>query len=424
MPSATRHLSVVRSGPAPAVGFIRPMLRDVKELVEQFATGLGVADGLVFDPRVVEQARWPDLAKACGDHQIPLVLDTLGVEVRAPGTREASSAKAPWASALLDYDPYLTAAAIADFCSENPAFSAVLAPSFPIPDTSTTLRSVDPTVTELREALDNVGREDLQIHYPLVGTLNVLEAMTSHIIGNLRKLPVDALWLRVHRGGREASRDTIRRYVRWCRSLHELQLPLVGDYTGQLGVGLYAFGALSGFSSGLTFGDLPDVGKMLRNDSKSSYPFSPAPRVYIPEVDLYLTRDRAQKFFETRPHKSAYGCKRACCRRGVADMIAEPRRHFMARRQEHLRRLGQVPPHLSADTWMDEWLRPASDSSFSLAGRDQSYKKTAKRLRGWREAFVAQRQEDQTESSVSRGLPMIAARETQDNFEGQSPSSS
>lgn len=420
MPPTTRHLSVVRSGTPPARGFIRPMLRDVKELVEQLASDLRVADGLVFDPRVVEQPRWRDLATACEEHQISLVLDTLGVELRAPGTRDASSTKAPWAGAIVDEDPQLAAAAIADFCSNHPEFSAVLAPSFILAGSpAAAIRSIDPTVADIREALDSAGRDDVQIHYPLVGALPDLEPMTPRILDALRNFPVDALWLRVHRVGREAGQDVIRRYIRWCRLLHDLEIPLIGDQTGQLGVGLYAFGAVSALSSGLTFGDRPDIRKMSRPPQPGASPngFAPPPRVCIPGLDLYLLRAAAQGFFATRPHKASYGCQRSCCPRGVSDMISEPRRHFLARRQEQIDLLAQVPQHLLADAWMDDWLRPASDSSFSLASRDQSFSKHAKRLRGWREAFVAQHKEDHGSSSVSRSIPMVVARSGQESSE-------
>jgi hypothetical protein len=79
-----------------------------------------------------------------------------------------------------------------------------------------------------------------------------------------------------------------------------------------------------------------------------------------------------------------------CCRRGAADMTADPRRHFVLTRMVEVGTIGGVPSSLRAGAYLDRILRPATDRlgralqlPLEPATRDK-FETERRRLDGWR----------------------------------------
>lgn len=182
-----------------------------------------------------------------------------------------------------------------------------------------------------------------------------------------------------------------------CRDLHAIGVPLVGERTGTIGVALAAFGAIGGIEGGITFGERFDISPLMkRSDSK---PFAVPPKVYLSEIGLLVLRGQAEALFEHRGMKAAFGCQQ-CCRRGVTDMIANPRRHFVFRRSGELSYLSNMPEPLRAGQYLEQFLRPATDLALRAARALPELENHRRRLEARREALGALNMRDR-ESAIT-----------------------
>jgi hypothetical protein len=147
---------------------------------------------------------------------------------------------------------------------------------------------------------------------------------------------------------------------------------------------LVGFGAGGALATGITTGDQFDINRLKREREKENGGFS-APRVYISELQTFLSRKLAGSFFEKRLAQSYYACKNdSCCKRGVHDMLAEPRRHFLRTRLDEIARLSALPEAIRPDGYMDQFLRPATDMIVKAANAEPSLQKARSRLESWR----------------------------------------
>src|SRR5262249_13428689 len=91
-----------------------------------------------------------------------------------------------------------------------------------------------------------------------------------------------------------------------------------------------------------------------------------------------------------RGAKAAYACRDdACCRRGLGDMLANPRRHFLITRLNEVSRLSVVPESLRSQIYMEEFLRPASDLIIKAAAVEPKLKSRRHHLDSWRAGLGA-----------------------------------
>jgi hypothetical protein len=158
-------------------------------------------------------------------------------------------------------------------------------------------------------------------------------AERRHIIAALADAPCDAIWLKVENFGDDATAEKVAAYIDACRDFHERGLPLVGDHIGGLpGLGALAFGAVGGIAHGVT---------MQQNFKASGWRQPPVKgkggpswRVYIPQLDLLLRRNAAQRLFAASPKINAIcGCRDThCCPHGPRDMLDHPARHAIYQR--------------------------------------------------------------------------------------------
>jgi hypothetical protein len=281
--------------------------------------------------------------------------------------------------------------------------SAVLAPTHFLEGRGSRWVTVDSeSATMLREALNAAGGEDIALYYVLASSFTVLDPTErASVLARLRDKPLDALWLRIHNFGTSSSGPVnLRRYVALCRDAHQLGLPVVAERTGTVGLPLLALGCVGGIESGITFGD---AGAWQRRPSGK--PFIPQPRVYLPEIGAFLPVREAGQFLRRRGMHGHVCQGRGCCRRGVEDMLGDPRRHFVVSRAREIESLSRLPAGLRTQQYLETWLRPASDRATRAMQVDESLERHRKRLDQWRGAIgaIAEDPEGVTRSLILQG---------------------
>ena len=389
--------TTLRAVPAPLASYVRPGRNDHGVLVQLLSESKLDATGVVIDATLI--ARQEELALEAGRQGISTVLDPRSIELSTPaGFGLSGVAELPWAPPVPHRPDDLGGPAGLLLCEELAEFavkeglSALLAPTHLIGGPDDPWFDVDLRLADdLRRALDSRGRSATPIYYPLALRSTVLydDAKRARLIERLADSPVDAIWLRVHPfGATSAGPVALRRYIAACRDLHQLNLPLVAEHSGTVGVPLLAFGAVGGVESGVTFGERFNLDRYLKHSDGKG--FLPPPRVYLGELGAFLSRDQAASFFAHRGMRAAHGCQdQRCCRRGWQDMIADPRRHFLVQRGAEVTKLTRTPEQLRAGVYMDDFLRPASDAAARAAAAEPALEVVRRRLDSWRGALGA-----------------------------------
>ena len=384
--------------------YLRPGRNDHTPLTAVLAENRANLTGLVLDPCLKD--RHEDLRVEAGQHGLETVLDPRTIELSTVGGIARSGVpRLPWAGETLPHTPDMLDGGAGDFLVEKIVatiiegkYTAVLAPThYLAAGAAGPWLEVDGRLTrKLRALLDARGLRDVCIYYPLATTAKIFRhaAERAHLRVALAALPIDALWLRIHPFGTTASGPlALRRYIDGCRDFHSLEVPLVAEHTGTVGVALLAFGAVGGIESGITYGERYDINPLIKPPGDSN-PFSPSPRVYVERLGTFLSRDQADVLFSNRQMKSLFGCKVAgCCPRGAADMSADPRRHFILRRVSEVATYSRPPEPVRAGIYLEEFLRPATDLALRATRVAPELDSTRKRLEGWRRTLGAMHQQ-------------------------------
>ncbi len=382
----------LRAVDPPLGNYLRPGRNDHLVLLQLAGENRLDVSGLVVDATLL--GRQDELIQESQKRGLETVLDPRSSDLAlARGLELSGVADLPWAPArphrIEDLDGaggLLLAEALAEFIVKE-SLSAVLALTHVLKDANDPWLDVDAQlVNHLRRALDSRGRPDTPIYYPLTIRSSVFNdpEQRGRIINVLQSLQVDSVWLRIHPFGTTTSGPiALRRYIEASQEFHQLGVPLVGDHTGTVGVALLAVGAVGGIESGITYGERFSLDRYTRQPSGKG--FLPAPRVYLHQLGALLTRKQARSFFDHRGMRSAHGCQDpGCCRRGIDDMLENPRRHFVLRRANEVARLSRTPHELRASIYMDEFLRPASDAVVRAQKAEPALAGVQKRLDSWR----------------------------------------
>lgn len=383
----------LRPVPDPLGSYLR-IGRDHKVLLQMLVDGRPVGTGLVADPCL--DARQADVRNEARRRGVEVVFDPRTLELSTEGgfTR-AGVQDLPWAGTAPHAPQDLAGAAgtlaarqIATAVAEG-GYSGVLAPTHLLGSSSDPWVGVDASLTRaLRSALNEVGRADTPIYYPLQirSSLFVDAEQRQRLISSLRTLPIDAIWLRVHPFGTSTSGPlALQRYLDACQALHTLGVPLVAEHSGTVGVALLAFGAVGGIESGITLTERVNFDGFVRRPKPDGKGFAPQARVYLHEIGGFLAVPSATSFFEQRGMKAAHGCHSAsCCPRGWRDTLHDPRPHFVASRSREVAGLTSVPESLRAGHYLENFLRPASDKAMRAAQVTESLEPVRARLDSWR----------------------------------------
>ncbi|MEK6190735.1 MAG: hypothetical protein AABM41_00260 [Chloroflexota bacterium] len=373
--------------------YLRPGRND-HTVFEQLLAEDRAVSGLVLDSRLY--ARQADLRDALIRNGVHAVLDTDFMEAATPGGSVlAGIADLPWA-ALVTSDPAdmhgevarKLANLVADRVTAG-SFSAVLAPTHLLESASDAWFAVDRAVASaLRAELDRRQLRDVAIFYPLAIPGTVLRDGTQRaiVIEALKSIEIDAVWLRIHPfGTTSAGPIALRGYIEACWDLHRVGVPLVAERSGTIGVALMAFGAVGGIESGITLGERFDARSLTGPRNPDAKPFSHAPRVYIQGIGAFLVRASADSLFQNRQMQAALACRdSACCRRGVIDMIKDPRRHFVLRRVGEVDRIGSAPADHRPGIYLEDFLRPATDLALRASRVLPELVPAHQRLESWR----------------------------------------
>ena len=290
------------------------------------------------------------------------------------------------------------------FIVEN-GFNAALAPTHYVSERNPEWLSVDIALTRnLRARLED-AKLDLPIYYPLViqGTLFRQPEFREDLLNKLKELDIDSLWLRVHPFGSRSGPMALRGYMEACRELHSLRIPIVAERSGSIGLALLGFGAVGGIEGGVTIREHFDIKPLLQQ--RKSKPFGVQPRVYIPGLGSFFTKDQATEFFEGRGMKTKFGCQTSgCCKRGFRDMLEKPGRHFLIQRTNEVSRLSRVPEQLRSTNYLDDFLRPVTDSMIAAIRVEPKLTDSKKRLESWR-LMLSEMERSAKTSPVSRSAP-------------------
>lgn len=354
--------------------------------------------GAVLDP-CYEQT-YEDVRRELRSRRCEVVLDTQALQLATPGGFERPRLqKLLWAGNRMHRPKHLAGGGgleLADQVAKHAiekGYTAVLSPSHFIQGPGDPWFEVDQVNTaRLRRYLDAVGGEKVLVYYMLAVHSNALRdpEQRREILRELAALEIDGVFLRVHPFGQDAGSLALRRYIAACHDLHQLGAPVVADQVGTAGLPLLAFGAVGGITAGMTVGDKFDAGRLARIPKPSdSKPFS-APRVYLESIGAYLSRKQAEEFFARENRTQAkFGCKdKRCCKNGVRDMIADPRRHFFYARLREVAAISRAPAASArVDVYMNDILRPAADRAGRAAQLADSLGAVHARLVAWRDAL-------------------------------------
>ncbi len=372
--------------------YVRPGQNDHVVLQQLILEGRAPT-GLVFEAR--RGRRHADLLDVAVDAGLDAVLDPNTQEAWSLGGRALSGvAEFPWASPA-DGDETALQGTAGDDLVESIAhyvkkfgFTSVLTPTHYLAGPSDPEFELDISLARrLRTALNAQGLEDLPLYYPLAMPASSLKDAASRALAvrRLMRLDIDGLWLRLHPFGTSASGSlALRRYMAICDDFARLQIPLVAERTGTVGVALLAFGAVGGIECGVTLGERFDGGRLTRA-AKGGDPYSHPPMVYSTPIGQFAEKKAAKELFEVRGTKAALGCRDGtCCRRGPEDMLRDPRRHGLIQRIREVNEIANIPPHRRATEYVETFVRRGSDVAVRFASQHPTIDKARKRLDSWR----------------------------------------
>lgn len=375
------------SANTPNIGhFVRVGRSDHRRISEVIAENRLEVTGLVIDATLAADRHAALLAEA-DMAGVWRVLDPRSLDLSLSSTPSESLTALPWASeavlAATDSNrPTLLRLArrLVAFVIEY-RLDAVLAPTHFIDIPNSPWLRVDRSATQiLREELDRAGAADVAIYYPIAvpGTLIRNPAYRAAIIAQLRDLPIDQLWVRIHPFGSTSGPMAFRGYVEACIDMHALGYPVVAEHTGAAGLALAALGAAGGFEGGVTRGERFDTATFRARDGSG---WSMAPRVYVHDLELYLTRRQFREYSGRRRGKALLACRdMSCCPRGAEDMLARPIRHFLLQRQREIRQVSAVPESERGKNYVDEVLRPAVDRAAEAVHLDALFGRHHERM--------------------------------------------
>ena len=285
-------------------------------------------------------------------------------------------------------------------------YTAVLAPTHYIESANSPWLDIDVRSTALlRHYLNTAGAGNVPIFYSLAVSYAVFRTAEERgaIIERLAQLPIDCLWIKVSQSG-APTHAAVRNLVHGAAQFHSLGVPLVGDMMGGLrGLSALAFGSVGGICHGVTQKEGFSAGSLTRPARSGSKGFTRPTGIYVAPLGIHLTREEATAFFGAHGSKSRFGCRvKECCPKGWTDMVDNPVRHSVFQRSLEVQRLSNVPEQHRAQQFLEETLRPATDSAvFSeslsfdtqeqLARRMSDNKKRLERLRVGLGRFVRER---------------------------------
>lgn len=401
----------LRVVPEPVGAYFRLPRRDFTRATELVAENIGLGSGVIISATEIDSS--DDLREAAGAADIEVILDPQALELSTPGGWASSGVQGlPWADAEMHSAESFTDRKIRGVSRKiasaavDADVDSVLAPAHYLETLPSPWLDVDERLAvSVRQALDDAGGRHIALYYPVIVDLRTIGPgpIIMYLSRFLARLSeeriIDGLTLRVgHFGANDSSPNKIRKYLEAARSFHSLKLPIIGEATGNVGLGLLAFGALGAIESGLTLCDTCDLSGY-RKDRGDGGGFMPAPRVYLHEIGAFLWRKDAEAFLRNQSMRHWHVCQADCCQ-GLGGMLDDPRRHFVAQRKEEVGLLANTPRDMRPSVYLNQ-LAKAVERTGRAAEVEPKLRTHAERLMGWQRAFAGQTVSDRYGEEVT-----------------------
>lgn len=363
--------------PEPVGHFLRIGGSGHRQLETLLGSGKMMLDRVVIDAAAVPRQKdlMASLAEAGGE----LILDTNVAELSSVGKFSGAVKSAPWANptTVLSPDDLRPTAnrdiigQIARFAVEH-GFNAVQAPAHMLEGSPDPLLGVDGASTvALRSALDANGGRHIGINYPLMITAASLRDPVQRraFITALADLPFDNLWFRVSGFGADASPAGLRRYIASVMDFLRLERPIVADGVGGLAaLAIAAFGAAGGICHGVAEKERFNALDWTKPPKPRDGGFGREKRVLVSAIDRLLGEKQLQALMRAPGARKALSCHdRACCPRGLDDMLHGPKAHYLRQRAQGVQELSRIPEARRAQHYLDKQLAPAERSARTVA---------------------------------------------------------
>ncbi|MGB7989648.1 MAG: hypothetical protein WCF44_09630 [Candidatus Methylophosphatis roskildensis] len=366
-------IRLVRPAPETLGLYVRAGRLDQKDLQSFIAVGASGLAGVVFEAKRVTLQK--ELLTLVLERRLDAVLDPQTQPMATIGGYVKGMDGLPWSEkrphTLGDLaSPFAQrqlVEKIAQFVVQH-GFTQVLAPTHLITGPDDPWLAIDiACANALRSALERHGASHVPVNYSLALTYEAFRtpAKRHAVLAQLQRMSSDCLWLNIDGCGSSSSPTAVTRYVDAATDFHTLGKAVVADHVGGLvGLSLLAFGAVGGLAHGVTLGERFDTAGW--HKPPQGKPFGQKPRIYLPKIDMLLSRDDAKKFFELGGGKARthFGCRDTrCCARGITDMLHAPVHHFLYQRTREVAGLGRIPESLRPSQFLEEHLRPATDAA-------------------------------------------------------------
>jgi hypothetical protein len=351
-------LPTVKASAQPIGHFFRLGDTGHRQLADLHAEGRFSPGRVVVDASRLHHQR--ELIRALRAAGAQIILDTKAAELAAKARFSGFASRAPWAECgsggLLGPEHFRPRAPtdvigrIARFAVEH-SVDRVLAPTHWLATgAESDWFGIDcRACAALRDELDRAGGKRIAIDYLIIVPHVALDEIEQRgqFVEGLKDLPFENLWLRASGFGADARPLTTRRYINSLSAMHNVGHPIVADYLGGLiGLAAVSFGAISGFAEG--------IGELERFDARGwdrppsaaedNQEFGRARRIAISGFGRSITVGELQILHDAKGGRRLVVCNdRDCCRHGLPEMLANPKRHTVYQRVQQVRGLEKIP---------------------------------------------------------------------------------
>ena len=360
------------------IHYLHPPPRPIAQFLRVGSTGRRQLEHLLYAGRlpptrfVIDAASYDkqiDLIKGLQESGSEIVLDTNSAELSTVGRFEGVFKGAPWANPdrPLERGDFVAGTnrsviePIARFVAAR-GINTVLAPTHLITEARSQWLTVDvEACMGLRDALDREGGSHIAIDYDLITTYALFRdpIARNQLVGRLRDLPFDNLWLRISGHGADATPTGIRRNIEASLDFHQLGKSIIADHVGGFAaLAFVAFGAGSGFAHGAGGKERFDAGDW--DKPKSSAGGNGEKRIYMPGLDRQVSVGAVRSLFNNaRGARSILGCSDHACCGEIETMLRNPEAHQLRQRDMQLRDLSGTPETQRPSRFLNEHLAKA-----------------------------------------------------------------
>ncbi|MEX2648818.1 MAG: hypothetical protein WD673_07375 [Alphaproteobacteria bacterium] len=365
----------LRTGHEPLAFYVRVGRNDHIEVLELLTAGERGIFGFVVEAPYLD--RHEELITEARKRNFDVILDPRTQQMGLPGSYSDALIALPWGKSerhhtVADFEGQsgrARAAKIVEFALSH-GCTQLLGPTHLIADPNDPWVHRDIAMMSFTaECIQRAGG-NLGLIYPLALPMSVFrdDVRRSAIVAAIGSTPCDAMWLKIENFGDSASGEKATAYIRACRDFHARGLPLVADHIGGLpALGTLAFGAVGGIAHGVTMNQSFGASswRRPRQEGGGSIPR----RIYLPELDMLVMRNVAERFIASSPRvRGRHVCRDThCCARGLSDMLDRPARHALHQRAREIEKLGSVPHPLRIANYLENARRVSDEVALAAS---------------------------------------------------------